>query len=321
MTTNIMKQLSAKSSIFGWMDILISRKRQAGKDATADLYRATRNWLWKYSNGRDIPVRQVSPPVVDSFVCYLRGLNFLRANTINSYLSGFRAMYNQIICEIGYRPRFLPFGHVVIRLEKTVKRAVRLDVLENVTKLDLQHEPDLKLAADLCAFSFMACGIPFVDLAHLTHENIEGNMLIYHRTKTRTLIRMELTQGMRFLLDKYASNGSPYLFPILSEKKVGYERYKALLRKYNNNLKELGRRLGITVPPYFVCDPAHMGNGSTSASYSDCTYQPGIGAYVRKNDSLLCRSTGPIRIEQSERDNYKNNRSINIEAGIPLIMI
>ena len=82
-------------------------------------------------------------------------------------------------------------------------------------------------------------------------------MLIYHRTKTRTLIRMELTQGMRFLLDKYASNGSPYLFPILSEKKVGYERYKALLRKYNNNLKdwnvtidlkELGRRLGITVP-------------------------------------------------------------------------
>lgn len=248
MTTNIMKQLSAKSSIFGWMDILISRKRQAGKDATADLYRATRNWLWKYSNGRDIPVRQVSPPVVDSFVCYLRGLNSLRANTINSYLSGFRAMYNQIICEIGYRPRFLPFGHVVIRLEKTVKRAVRLDVLENVTKLDLQHEPDLKLAADLCAFSFMACGIPFVDLAHLTHENIEGNMLIYHRTKTRTLICMELTQGMRFLLDKYASNGSPYLFPILSEKKVGYERYKALLRKYNNNLKELGRRLGITVP-------------------------------------------------------------------------
>lgn len=253
MTTNIMKQLSAKSSIFGWMDILISRKRQAGKDATADLYRATRNWLWKYSNGRDIPVRQVSPPVVDSFVCYLRGLNSLRANTINSYLSGFRAMYNQIICEIGYRPRFLPFGHVVIRLEKTVKRAVRLDVLENVTKLDLLHEPDLKLAADLCAFSFMACGIPFVDLAHLTHENIEGNMLIYHRTKTRTLIRMELTQGMRFLLDKYASNGSPYLFPILSEKKVGYERYKALLRKYNNNLKELGRRLGITVPLTSYC--------------------------------------------------------------------
>lgn len=150
-----MKQLSAKSSIFGWMDILISRKRQAGKDATADLYRATRNWLWKYSNGRDIPVRQVSPPVVDSFVCYLRGLNFLRANTINSYLSGFRAMYNQIICEIGYRPRFLPFGHVVIRLEKTVKRAVRLDGIGECDQTGFAARTGLEIGSrSLCLFFY-----------------------------------------------------------------------------------------------------------------------------------------------------------------------
>lgn len=249
MTTNIMKQLSAKSSIFSWMDMLISRKRRVGKDATADLYRATRNWLWKYSGGRDIPVRRIVPSVVDGFACYLRGLNYLRTNTINTYLSGFRAMYNQIISEVGYRPHIPPFGHIVIRLEKTVKRAVRLDVLEKVTKLDLRQEPDLELAADLCTFSFLACGLPFVDLAHLTYRNLEGNMLIYHRTKTRTLIRIELTPGMRRLLNKYISDGSPYLFPILTvDKKVCYERYKALLRKYNDNLKELGRRLGVTIP-------------------------------------------------------------------------
>ena len=249
MTTNIMKQLSAKSSIFSWMDTLISRKRQVSKDATADLYRATRNWFWKYSGGHDIAVRRIAPSVVDGFVCYLRSQNNLRTNTINSYLSGFRAMYNQIISEVRYRPHIPPFGHIVIRLEKTVKRAVRLDVLEKVTKLDLRQEPNLELAADLCSFSFLACGIPFVDLAHLTCGNIEGNMLIYHRTKTRTLIRVEITPGMRRLLDKYASAANPYLFPVLSvEKKVCYERYKALLRKYNDSLKELGRRLGTAIP-------------------------------------------------------------------------
>lgn len=242
-------RLSAKSSLFDWMDLLITRKREAGKDATADLYRATRNWLWKYLSGRAVAVRNLTSALVDGFATYLQNQERLRTNTIHSYLSGFRAMYNRIVGETGYRPLTFPFRNIVIRLEKTIKRAVSVEILEKVAKLDLHGDPGLELAADLCMFSFLACGIPFVDLAHLTNRNIEGDTLVYHRSKTKALIRVAITHGMQHLIDKYALKDSPYLFPILpADGNTSYEGYKALLRKYNCDLKEIGQRLGTAIP-------------------------------------------------------------------------
>ncbi len=232
-------------SFFQKMDCLIATKRKARKNSTADLYRATRNWLWKFTEKRDLPLSLISPSFVNRFFDFLQALP-LRPNTIYSYLSAFRSMYNQITREIGHITRKYPFAHLSIHLEKTSKRAIPLDVLEKIHKLNLQHEPELRFTADLCIFSFLACGIPFVDLAHLTYKNIEGNTLVYHRTKTRTLIRIELTEGMRSLIAKYSGINQSHLFPILPENmSITHEKYKYLLRTYNKRLKELGRRLNM----------------------------------------------------------------------------
>ena len=94
MRTNNTKQFSEKSSIFYWMDKLIYYKRQSGKDSTADLYRATRNWLYRFIHRRNLSVFQITSSLIDNFVNYLKRLGHLRMNSINSYLSGFRAMYN-----------------------------------------------------------------------------------------------------------------------------------------------------------------------------------------------------------------------------------
>lgn len=191
----------------------------------------------------------MTPALVDEFIRYLQSIKHLRSNTIKAYLSAFRSMYNQIVRETGYTPRFPPFTHVRLRTENTAKRAVSIEVMKEVARLDLRQVPELTLAADLCTFSFLACGMPFVDLVHLTRKNIEGNMLIYHRTKTRTLIRIEITSGMRHLLEKYASDSTPYLFPVLPpDKEVSHEQYKSLLRTYNKQLKEIGTRLQTPAP-------------------------------------------------------------------------
>lgn len=104
-------------------------------------------------------------------------------------------------------------------------------------------------AADYALFSFLACGMPFVDLAHLTADNIQGNDLVYRRHKTGTLIRIGLTRGMRRILREYADSASPYLFPILPVgHSVKHEEYKAILRRYNRELKQLGEGLRLPVP-------------------------------------------------------------------------
>lgn len=248
MTTNRTKRRPSKVYLFRSVDILILRRRDAGRDATADLYRAAGNWFRKFMNGRDICLLGMTPSLVDGFIAFLQTGKKLKVNTVNSYICALRAIYNTTIRELAYIPRIHPFAHITIHPEKSAKRAVDLEVFEQISALDLKEEPGLQLAADLCTFSFLACGMPFVDLAHLTHANIEGDTLVYNRTKTGSPIRISITRGMRCLLDKYASSSSPYLFPVFPpEGPASYEHYKRLLRKYNVALKMIGSRLQLPV--------------------------------------------------------------------------
>lgn len=247
MATNKTKKRASKIDLFNHMDILILRKRSIGKDSTADLYRASSNWLRKFVNNRNLCLSEITPALVDDFIVYLQGLDSLKVNSVNSYVCAFRAMYNVITREHGYIPYRHPFAHIVIHPEKTTKRAVGLDVFERISALDLRDEPEMQKAADLCVFSFIACGMPFVDLAHLTRENINGDTLIYNRAKTGAPIRIDLTPGMNYLLDKYSSPDNPYLFSLLPpEGAVSHEHYKSLLRGYNACLKEIGKRLNLS---------------------------------------------------------------------------
>lgn len=244
MSTNKTKKHLFGVNLFRYVDDLVIRRRKAGRDATADLYRAAGNWFRKYRHGHDISLSQLTPSLVDGFIAFLQAERKLKVNSVNSYVSALRAMYNIMIREQGYIPRIHPFAHIVIHPEKTIKRAVNLEVFEQISVLDLKGEPELQFAADLCVFSFIACGIPFVDLAHLTRDNIKGDTLVYNRTKTGSPIKVSLTSGMRCLLDKYASLSSPYLFPVFPpEGPASYEHYKMLLRKYNFALKRIGERL------------------------------------------------------------------------------
>ena len=110
----------------------------------------------------------------------------------------------------------------------------------------------MELSIDLSLFSFMACGIPFVDIAYLTRQNIRGNELVYHRHKTGRMIRLEITSSMLQLIRKYAdrqrATGSPYLFPILPPKNPDHLRYKRSLARHNARLKRIGQTLRLPNP-------------------------------------------------------------------------
>lgn len=244
------KRQTPVASVFPYMDGLIRRKRAAGKESTADLYRASSNWLRKFRGNDQLLFSQITPALVDSFHRFLCSQRHLAANSINSYMSNFRAMYNiGMREEAAVRPSVHPFTHLVLRTEKTAKRAVRRETIEEIASMNLKQEPELEKARDLCLFSFLGCGIPFVDLSHLTPGNIVGEELVYNRVKTGTLIRVRITSGMRTILDKYASAKNPYLFPVLTPAsgKSSHEAYKHDLRQYNRCLKVIGKRLSAPV--------------------------------------------------------------------------
>lgn len=227
------------------MHLQEQEKRSAGSESTADLYRAVRNHFRNYNRDREFSLADMTPEAVSGFIEWLRSKG-LRVNSVNSYLSSLRAMYNRACREWRQKPLESPFAGLRLRREDTSKRAISAEVIARIASLDLKAEPEKQQAADMAVFSFMACGMPFVDLVHLTRENLseDGKVLSYHRQKTGALIRIEVTEGMQTLMDRYNREDTKYLFPVLSED-ASHEQYKYCLACQNQKLDEIRRQLGM----------------------------------------------------------------------------
>lgn len=226
-------------NVFDYISLRISRKREAGKESTADLYRAVLNRLRRFIAGNPLNWDDVTATLVDAFAetLYDEGL---AVNTVNSYLSNFRAIYHAALREELFKPGNDSFSHLHLRREETPKRALKIADINKVMRADFANDSPLRQSLDLFVFCYLACGMPFVDLAYLTKKNIVGGEIVYHRHKTGTLVRVAITPAMRFLLRKYGHKGSPYLFPVLAAGKDGHEAYKTALRKQNDLLKTIG---------------------------------------------------------------------------------
>ena len=220
-------------------------KRSAGDESTADLYRTVRNHFIHFNGSTEVALKDVTPQKVHAFLKWLKEKG-LRTNSVNSYISNLRAMYNRACMGWKGRPVESPFAGIRLKREETMKRAVPAEVIRELALLDLKEEPRKQLAVDMALFSFLACGIPFVDIAHLTKANLEegGKVLAYHRQKTGALIRMEVNEGMQLLMDRYSGTDTHFLFPVLPEDAT-HEQYKYCLAMENLYLKQISLSLNL----------------------------------------------------------------------------
>lgn len=236
------KKETAHICMLSYMARLEKSKHASGKNGTAALYKATYNQLKLFLGKGKLNIKRIDSLLVNDFVSYLQSQNLSR-NSVTNYASIFRSAYNSAVSENLIIPKINPFQKLHLRPISTYKRSVGMDVLKDMTQLNLKDNQRLDFARDLFLFSFMACGMAFVDLAHLTCSNICGNMIVYYRVKTKTEIRVTITTGMRRILEKYADKNSDLLFPVLQSKDVSYETYKVALRTYNRRLKKIGDKI------------------------------------------------------------------------------
>lgn len=232
--------------VLSYMDYLQKGKHDSGREGTAALYKATRNQLEQFWGKRKFHFKRVNSHLVQDFVTHLQSLS-LSQNSVSNYTSIFRAAYNSAVSDHLVTPAENPFLKVYLRPIQTYKRSVGSQVIKEMIRLNLKESKRLDFARDLFLFSFMACGMAFIDLAHLTRANIRGNLLVYYRVKTKTEIRVTITQGMRRLLDKYAVANSDLLFPVLKSVDASYDSYKVALRTYNRRLADIGNKLSTPV--------------------------------------------------------------------------
>lgn len=213
---------------------------------TARNYRRALNSFMSFLGAKDIPFSAVTESLIDEYNGFLIRRGVVR-NTVSFYMRILRAVYNKAVRKYGIEQTY-PFRHVYTGIDRTRQRAIDERFIAKLWRLDLTYAPSLSLARDLFIFSYCARGMAFVDMAYLQTKNIRDNEIVYTRRKTGQPLRIRIEPCMREIIVRHAAATYPsYLFPILrtTEPDKAFSQYQTALNRYNQQLKELAKRLNL----------------------------------------------------------------------------
>lgn len=237
-----------KMPLLFYMDKQVARKHALGKFGTEVAYRNTRSSVAAFIGKRNVCLDDIDASFVRDYEEFLlqRGVSH---NTVCYYIRNLRAIYNQALFDGYQENENCPFRHVRSNPCKTVKRALRRDVLCRMQEMDLSSTPCAEIARDLFLFSFFSRGMSFVDIIYLKKSNIDNGMIGYNRHKTGQWLQISVTPQLADLIRKY-DNSSEYVFPLLKGGSAEdlHRQYRLALERVNRNLKRVGILCGIAVP-------------------------------------------------------------------------
>lgn len=223
-----------------------------GREASARHYRSLNNSFLNFLQAENILLNDIDEKLVKSYEAWLAAKN-LHPNTISFYMRCLKALWNRAVNEGIIETRPSPFRQVNTGIGKSTKKAVNREVIQRTEQLAGKKLPEqLERARLFFLFCYYAQGMAFIDLAHLTRKNIQGEYLIYRRHKTGELIRIKLLPVMKEIIRYFRRNNEELLFPILSSPEATYNEYEKKLRLYNGQLQKLGLLVGARLSSY-VC--------------------------------------------------------------------
>ena len=234
-------------TIISFTRSLICQLRQIGKMRTAERYSIVLNSFERFLCGKDLPLAEMDAHVLMGYEVFLKGRGVC-PNTVSFYMRNLRAIYNRAV-EQGVVEQRHPFKHVYTGIDKTVKRAVPVQVIREIRDLDLAAHPWMDWARDIFLFSFYTRGMSFVDMAFLKKKNLQHGILSYRRQKTGQQLFIKWEKPMQEIVDKYDTGNSPYLLPIIKHPGEDERRqYINASHLVNKKLKKIGEQIGLSVP-------------------------------------------------------------------------
>ena len=234
-------------SFFNFVDNTIDYLSAINRHGTAQSYASAIKSFMTFRQNNDITLSDINSDLMQRYEAFLidRGVS---PNTISFYMRNLRAIYNRAV-EKELVSQANPFKHVYTGIAKTIKRALPLKALQSIRWLNLENSPSLDFARDMFLFSFYTRGMSFVDMAHLTTDNLKYNTLTYRRTKTGQQLQMRWERCMQEIIDKYKHlSKPPFLLPICMSHDEPHSKYKNVLSRVNSNLKRVAGLAGLDVP-------------------------------------------------------------------------
>jgi len=203
-----------------------------------NVYQSLKSKLKKF-NKRDVLIKEIDKNFIKDFEAFLvREGNGI--NGIGVRMRTFRAAINKAIERYNLEIEN-PFKDYNIRFQKARQTALDIEYLRKIRDLNLEYKSNIDLVRDTFLFSFYTMGMNISNICYLTHENLQGDYIVYIREKLKnqstSYIKIKLTETILEQIDKW-SNDSQYIFPIV--RNDPYKDYLNFKRYANKKLKEIG---------------------------------------------------------------------------------
>ncbi len=259
---------------------IIKRYRDAGRFGMADAMRGAIDLVVKYNASQDVLLSTIDEIFLEDLESwYLSKDNkpinkksdasktSYKKNTLNGLgvrLRSIRRIYNLAIKDNSTELKIenYPFGKggYSIKQQRAKKRAVNLDVVEQIKHLDTPEESPLWHHKNYFLINFYMRGMNFMDMAYLRVGAINKGRLKYKRRKTRRGTNVKefdilIPNEIKDILNYYTGGKSKedLVFPILadimdteSEERI-HEIYKSRRKNHNRRLNTIGKKLGLDI--------------------------------------------------------------------------
>lgn len=246
----------APKTVIDFYEELIKGFKDAGRTGNKSIYTNSLNSLKAFTHNKlNILFSDIDVDWLKQYEQWQRS-NRNKETTISLQFRTLRSAYNKAIESRATSDKFYPFKEFNINKfnTKTNKRALsKEEIMKIITTETINATYMRQLARDIFKFSYLCAGIPFVDIANLTMENITRQRFSYVRQKTHGEIKGVIGKEAKEIIEKYAYHRKDalYLFPVLDARVHKTPQQKAnrihkVCAQINRALKELAQELEIS---------------------------------------------------------------------------
>ena len=241
-------KVSNKKSLQDFISKEVKRLKELGYTRTSETYISAQNSLSRFAKGQEIYLELITPELMQKYEVYLRKEGLTR-NSSSFYMRVLRAIVNKAVKK-GIIKQQNAFANVYTGIDKTVKRAISIEIIKQILYLDIASRKNLDYARDMFIFSLYTRGMSFIDMAYLKKTDIKNGILTYRRKKTKQQLLIKWEPCMQSIISKYESTYTgEYLLPILGKTKGSeLQTYKNAIYKLNRNLKIIGKMVSPETP-------------------------------------------------------------------------
>jgi integrase len=227
------------------------RLTEIGKAGNAGVYLSSLKGLNRVMN-LDMPFKELKHMhLLDAETTLLK--NGVKLNTLSVYMRTLRAICNKAILVDLVDQGWYPFFRYKIKKGKSVPRTLNLDQMKRYFELELPEQHPLYRSFCIGKLMFLLRGINFKDLVKLTNENLQGNRIVYERSKTKTLYSIGMEEQIKELLKILFKGGDTLVgimdeeYHLLDQDIQVLKRYEQHLHVVNNHLKRISILLGLEI--------------------------------------------------------------------------